>query len=84
MSPTACFLAVPAVVYYTVPEGYVSTAELRVNADKIYQAALQKLEERQRARSKAELLRRDDERRPLRVSDCTLLSAIKVRLRLRD
>ena len=67
LSAMGCFLAIPvAIMYYQSTREYVATAEVGVDADAVYRAAIKEAEARS---STIKIIKRDDSGRLLEITD---------------
>ena len=75
LSAMGCFLAIPvAIMYYQSTREYVATAEVGVNADAVYRAAIKEAEARS---STIKITKRDDSGRLLEITDGVQTASLK-------
>ena len=73
-----CVAAIPIVVnYLATDDGYVATADSKMNADKIWQAVT-RIAEKREAEGRIEILEREDSMRFLKVTDKKQTANIEV------
>jgi hypothetical protein len=75
LSTMGCFLAIPvAIKYYQSTREYVATAEVGVDADAVYRAAIKEAEARS---STIKITKRDDSGRLLEITDGVQAASFK-------